>query len=197
MLRLFKELFHSVHPVTYLVLTFAIFTVPISWVIAWLVAGLIHELGHYIAITLLGKRIYGMRICWNGIVLETEELERKRWICALAGPLAGAVLIFFCRWFPRLAVCAFVQSAVNLLPIFPADGGQFVFGMLSLWLSYSVAKRITLTISAVLVVLLLLAALYILFEFSGKLVSLCLLMVLLAKLARIRFSCKDDRILVQ
>lgn len=197
MCHLLKRLFHSIHPATYLALAVLILTVPISWVAAWLLAGAIHELGHYLTIVLLGKRVYGIRINWNSMVLETEDLGSVQWLCALAGPFFGMMLIPFYRWFPRLAVCALIQSGINLLPVFPTDGGRLVFGVLSLWLPDATARRITSILSAVTLILLTVVALYVFVCFSVNLFSLSLLAVILTKLVRIRFSCKDERLLVQ
>ena len=197
MRRLSRELFYSIHPTTYLAISILLFMVPIPWVAAWLLAGFVHELGHYLSIALFGKRIYGIRINWNGIILDTEDLGSVQWICALAGPLFGAMLIPFYRWIPRLAVCALVQSGINLLPVFPADGGRFVFGILSLWLPNRIALRITSSITYATLLLLALAALYMLLCFSIKVFSVFLLFVILAKFTRVRLSCKEERLLVQ
>jgi len=46
--------------------------------------------------------------------------------CQLAGPLCGLLLVFLGRWVPRVAVCAFMQSMYNLLPLTPLDGGKIM-----------------------------------------------------------------------
>lgn len=192
-----KQLFHCICPGFYLMLAVMVLTVPFYWILAWILASAIHELGHYAVIKLCGKHIYKIWIDWNGATMETEDLGRVQWLCALAGPMAGLLLILFYRWIPRVSVCAFVQSCMNLLPIYPSDGGRLMSGILCFWLPAQVVQRITVIISVVTIALLTGIAIYGLCQYSAKFFIGCCLIVLLLKLRKVRTACKDGRLLVQ
>lgn len=109
----------------FLVLAFWLLAVPVQWVAAAMTAACVHELGHIIAVWMCGGRIWRLEIDGFGAKMETEPLvPKEELLCALAGPLAGALLCLFWRWVPRIAVCAGVQTLFNLLPVFPLDGGR-------------------------------------------------------------------------
>ena len=96
---------------------FLLLTLPLNWLLSALAAAAFHELCHGAAILLLGGRIWGVRIGAGGAVMETEPLSSgKELVCALAGPAGSLLMVLMLRVFPRVAVCALVQAAFNLLP---------------------------------------------------------------------------------
>lgn len=78
-------------------------------------------------------------------------------LCALAGPLGGFLLLFLLHSAPRIALCAFVQSVCNLIPVYPLDGGRALYGFLSQWNYKGADAAINKIGLAVLSILLLLA----------------------------------------
>lgn len=106
--------------------------IPIRWMLCWIAAAILHELFHIIALKLCGFQILSVSLGALGAKIDTDaETGVKSILCALAGPLAGFLLLFFVRKIPMIALCGLFQSAANLLPIYPLDGGralkEFIF----------------------------------------------------------------------
>ena len=104
-----------------------IFLLPLRWLGAVLIAAIMHELGHYCAVYLLGGEVHSFRVNVSGAVMQASGLNQfSEIICLLAGPLAGLLPLLVFRGFPVLAICGAIQSAYNLLPIYPLDGGKIL-----------------------------------------------------------------------
>ena len=115
----------SIKPEFLFILAVLLLLLPLQWVVAWFIAVFFHEACHYWALRLCRSPVYRVKLTIFGAYMETEALTgAKGCICALAGPLGGLLLLLVARWFPRLALCGLFQSAYNLLPIFPLDGGR-------------------------------------------------------------------------
>ena len=100
---------------------------PLQWIISAVLAAMIHELGHYIAVRLLGGKIINMKVCIDGATICASGLTPQREIiCLLAGPFTGLLSLLAWRLFPIVSLCSILQSAYNLLPIYPLDGGKIL-----------------------------------------------------------------------
>lgn len=120
----------------------AILLLPLKWLFAAFCAAMVHELSHYLALRLCGAQVESVRIGGRGAAIMTESLSAgKEALCAVAGPLGGFLLVFLAPVFPEMAVCALAQSAFNLLPIYPLDGGRIRNTLASLLLAPQMARK--------------------------------------------------------
>ena len=115
----------GVSPYVYFILPTALLLLPIRWVLGWCIAVLVHELGHYIALRLCRVPICLIEVTPFGIRMHAGQMSYgETLLCALAGPLFGLLLLGLSSYMPYTALCAFLQSLFNLLPIYPMDGGR-------------------------------------------------------------------------
>lgn len=118
----------------YLTLALMLLVMPLRWLVAAIFAAIFHEFCHYAVIRILCGTAANVRIYSYGARMPLPEMERwKELLCALAGPAGGCLLLALSPFFPRLAVCAMVQTAYNLLPIYPLDGGRALACALSMF----------------------------------------------------------------
>ena len=118
-------------------------TVPLPWLGAVCIAGLIHELGHYAAVRLLGGNIIAISVGCSGICMEASGLSTPRSIAAsLAGPLAGLLPMFAVSLLPLTAFCGIIQSIRNLLPLGNTDGSHILQAVLTAFIGEDRAGRI-------------------------------------------------------
>ena len=116
----------SVRPGFCLFLAMSLLLLPLKWVIAWVLAVVVHEACHYAALRTCKAEISKIELGFSGAVIETDIAGIGECICALAGPLGSVSLLFLRKWFPELALCGLVQALFNFLPVFPLDGGRFI-----------------------------------------------------------------------
>ena len=107
------------------VLALMLLLFPLRFFVGVLLAALIHELGHLLALKIAGGRVLSIRLRSFGAKIEAAPMSPGRSaLCALAGPAAGALTIFAWKSFPELALAGLVQTVFNLLPVYPLDGGR-------------------------------------------------------------------------
>ena len=112
---------------TYIYLSILLFLIPLPWLCAWLLAAIFHEICHLIAVKLCGGTISGLTISVGGIQMECVPMSRTKCAFAiLSGPIGGFGLLLFHRVYPHLAICTWLLSVYNLLPVYPLDGGRLL-----------------------------------------------------------------------
>ena len=190
--------FITVSPKIYIVIVLMLLLVPLPWLAGWVLAALIHELSHCIAVLLCGGKITAIKFSSAGIVLESGYLSTWRSvICSLAGPAGGLLLYVFSKRFPYLAICGFLQSVYNLLPIYPLDGGRAVRAICLLFFCDSTANKICAGLeTVVLVVLLIISTILSVFLKYSIFPSLVVIIYLL-RMKNIKIPCKSGLHAVQ
>lgn len=134
---------------------------PLRWFLAMLFAAGFHELCHLLALKLCGGQIVGIRLGAAGAVIHAAPLPHgKSLLCSLAGVTGGLLLILLARWFPRLALCAAVQSAYNLLPLRGLDGGHALRCFLDILFPVKVADPLCLAVERITLILVCFFCLY-------------------------------------
>lgn len=155
MRRVDERISVQVSPGALIFLAVLILMLPLQWVGAVVLAALVHECCHCIAILLLGGRLKGINIGGRGAVIDMEPMPGIREaVCALAGPLGSFLLVSAVQWMPRTAVCGLIHGLYNLLPMLPLDGGRILRGILSTFLSPPTAQRCLIWIRRIVLLLL-------------------------------------------
>lgn len=109
----------------WLIMAFWVLALPLGWMVSAFITICVHELCHIGAVKLLGGRVTMLELGPGGVWMEAEGLSQMGAVLSsLAGPLGTSLLLLLYRFCPRLAVCAVVHSAYNLLPVYPLDGGR-------------------------------------------------------------------------
>ena len=126
-----------------LTLAGAMLLLPLRWLLAAAGAAAFHELCHLLALQICRGQVRGIRLGARGAVIDALPLSpAKDLFCTLAGPLGALLLLPLARWFPRLALCAGIQSMYNLLPVAGLDGGRALERTLSLFLPSGTAEKV-------------------------------------------------------
>lgn len=156
----------SVHPIS-IILWIWLFVV-LGWLpaISYILAIVIHELGHFFIAKKLGYSLSSFSISPYGFSLSysNQNFDFKDELkIAIAGPLANflfAFVILGVWWiFPStyfftedFVLISIVIALFNLLPAYPLDGGRIFVNIASYFFDESVAKKITIIFNYLLAV---------------------------------------------
>ncbi len=147
----------SIHPLFFLLGIYYALTGGIFLFIICTATAVIHELGHSFASSQLGYKLNKIMLMPFGAVV-SGNLDGLKFFdevkIALAGPLinVSVALFFVATWWIYPDIYAFTDvvvsanlsmALVNLLPVYPLDGGRIVFAMLGVKLGYEKAFTIS------------------------------------------------------
>lgn len=188
----------KVQPSFCILCALSVLMLPVKWVIAWMLASLVHELAHYLSLRAFGIEVRSITLGAFGAVMQTAHMEvLQTAVCSVAGPMGGLLLLFMANEFPLLAICGFIQSTVNLLPIYPLDGGRALQAILSMLFSARVSACIAKIINAILIIAVSAVSLYATIRYNAGLRLLIVPLLLLLKTLRIKIPCKHRKQIVQ
>lgn len=172
-------------------------TKQIEIYILLMIFAILHELGHLLAgiiLNLKPKRIeinsFGLAITFEGIGENFNgRVNQKKIAIALAGPLVNLIIIFLAMLIPLgdykiLVIYAnLILLLLNLLPIYPLDGGRILKNVLHMKFGYWVSCKISNKVSNIITILLTIVASLSIFYFKNIaiLFIICYLWILMIR----------------
>jgi len=184
-----NKLQFNIRPAFPIISAIAISVFPLKFLVAWIIASVTHELFHILAICVMKIGILRIILDGNGTIIETESmLPYQELICALAGPFGGMLLMLFARAIPEAAICALIQSAFNLLPYYPLDGGRALHCLMAMLAGEGSANRITAYINIITLVLLLTVFFYLQLHYRFGVTPLFIILLLFLKSIKNNFA---------
>lgn len=178
----------------FLTVSAALLILPLRFVTAWLVAASIHELAH---ILVLKDQVTGLQILPAGARIQTVPLTpRQEFKAALAGPGASLLLIGLLRIFPALGVCGFVHFFINMIPVFPMDGGRVIYCLCRKFWGINAAKCIMKLMYLLTIAVLILFCCYTVIIYKS-IMPVVLCCVILIKITKGKIPCKYGVMRVQ
>ena len=162
----------------FLMLAFSVFVSNYSLIYV-LVFSALHELGHIAALTVLGERAELITVAYYGIGLKynSHTGPLKSIVIILCGPAVNLI-------FMLLGIEIEINTAlfvINLLPIYPLDGGRILLGLMTMLLGARTGERIAYRISIAITVLLLIAGTVLAFNNGSKAPAAAALWLMLAQ----------------
>lgn len=135
---------------------------------AAVVAVVIHELGHLMALRLFKRRAAEISVALIGVTLRPNASlsYRQEIITAAAGPLASLALAGLAAWAGRLyplpwlylvAGASFVFCVFNALPVYPLDGGLLIHAAICEFFGPDRAEKLACVLSCTVILILLTA----------------------------------------
>ncbi|SFQ78282.1 sporulation factor SpoIVFB. Metallo peptidase. MEROPS family M50B [Bacillus sp. cl95] len=153
-----------IHPLLWIVMGVAVLTAHFMELCLLLIIVFVHEMGHAAAASFYSWRIKSISLLPFGGVVEMDEHGnrplKQEAVVILAGPfqhvwmVAVATILFQFAMIPEHLFYLFLQYNgmilfFNLLPIWPLDGGKFVFLLFSRIKPFPDAHRLSLYVSMI------------------------------------------------
>lgn len=156
---------------------------------------IVHEMGHLIFMMVFHVPIYGVVLSLAGAQIKSGPMNHaKEALCALMGPLfnviLGAAVLRNCPEFSIINVCL---AAVNLLPLYPLDGGRILLCVLRSYLSEERANSVIKITNAVLCIVLMVGACWVAISLQAGLWPIFTALVLLWRAGNQETYCISEK----
>jgi len=181
---------YSVSPLTFIIIFSFIIIDGTLYSLLAVVFSFLHEAGHIIALKLCGGQVSALKMHTRGIGLDTTVLSYKNeLVVSLSGPFMSFVLFLcFLPFFAKSPLCLFccfsnlIIFTLNILPIYPLDGGRVLFCILCKKAELPTAVKIIKAVSFLFLLPLFILSVIILIE-TGYNLSLLIISVYLLFIA--------------
>ena len=161
----------SIEPEFILLLSVAILIFGDAMTCVLLIAALIHEAGHLMAIWVAGGHITAVRLTGAGAEISYAS-KGGNWtevLCASGGPLTGIGACFLllrmfpeCSIFDTLFSVGLCVNLWNLLPMYPLDGGRILYYACLMFLTEKHSRCICVAVFWICEAILIILAIYML-----------------------------------
>ena len=139
----------SFSPLGILFFSLLVYTHSFVYSLAFFLSVITHELGHFLAMKLLGEKTYGISISCKGISIcsQGNADEKEKLLFVFAGPAAGLILLILCKFldginfFRLLADITLRLTVLNLIPCLPLDGGNILFCTLKILFDEKISSK--------------------------------------------------------
>lgn len=124
----------TISPGYWMLLACVLYLGDFPWLILWLGGVFLHEAGHLFTLFLLHIPVLSLRFSLAGARIETGPMSYpEEFFVALSGPVVGLIPLAFWHICPNFSTFSGLLSVINLLPLYPLDGGRCLHCALALW----------------------------------------------------------------
>ena len=147
-----------INPLFFIMIIFVILSgLVYEFMIVFAIA-FVHEMGHALCASVLGYKIIKISFQPWGVCMTTEAFRSAKhaWLIAASGPAVNVLLLLAGFLIPSelFLIANIFMLIINLLPVYPLDGGRIMLAFLETELDQKKAKLIIRIVSGITTILL-------------------------------------------